>query len=76
MAFAFYASVLTGDIAPESQLYLAGANPEEMFENKYHRSAGIIPATWFAFGQLSNSYHAAGGLNVRGYAGYLVPVLD
>ncbi len=72
----FYASVLTGDIAPESQLYLAGANPEEMFENKYHRSAGIIPATWFAYGQLSNSYHAAGGLNVRGYAGYLVPVLD
>jgi aminopeptidase N len=72
----FYAAVLTGDIAPESQLYLAGANPEEMFENKYHRSAGMLPAEWFSYGQIANSYHAAGGLNLRGYAGYLVPIMD
>ena len=71
----FYAAVLTGNIAPESQLFLAGANPEEMFENKYHRSAGILPAEWFRYGQQSNGYHAAGGLNLRGYAGYLVPVM-
>ncbi len=68
---------ITGsNIAPESQLYLAGANPEEMAENKFTRSAGIVPAAWNSFGSNYNHFQAGGGLNIRGYAGYLTPVVD
>ncbi len=72
-----FANLLTGtNIAPESQLYLAGANPEDMIENKFARAAGILPASWFQYGQMSNHFQMGGGLNLRGYAGYLVPVMD
>ena len=73
----FYAQLITGgNIAPESQLYLAGANMEEMAENKFNRSAGLVPAPWFQYGAATNHYQAGGGLNLRGYAGYVVPVMD
>jgi aminopeptidase N len=70
-----FAQYMTGNnAAPESQLYLAGANPEEMAENKFTRSAGILPADWFSIGQNTNHFQMGGGLNIRGFAGYLMPV--
>ncbi|MDP1727848.1 MAG: M1 family aminopeptidase [Bacteroidota bacterium] len=70
-----FGQIMTGsNFAPESQLYLAGANPEEMIENKYTRSAGVLPAAGFLYGTEPNYMQAGGGLNLRGYAGYLMPV--
>ncbi len=63
----------TGNIAPESRLNLAGANGEEMVENKYTRSIGIMPNAWQGYGADINHFHFGGGLNLRGYAGYLAP---
>jgi len=59
--------------APESQLYVGGANPEEMMYNKYTRSAGIFPSAWAAFKETTNHLQYGGGLNLRGYVGYLAP---
>jgi hypothetical protein len=61
-----------GNTVPnESALYLAGANAEQMLENKYTRTAYINNATYnqTQFSNFSN-LHAAGGLNLRGYTGY------
>ncbi|RYD57431.1 MAG: M1 family peptidase [Sphingobacteriales bacterium] len=62
-----------GDQIPyESALYLAGANPEELMENKYTRSIGFIPDEWTTYGiDEVNHFQQGGGLNMRGYAGYL-----
>ena len=57
----------------ESALFLAGANPEEMVDNKYVRSIGFIPADWLGYGNDVNHFHHGGGLNLRGYSGYLAP---
>lgn len=59
--------------ASESALFLAGANPEEMMDNKYTRSIGVFDPTWAKIGAETNYFHAGGGLNLRGYAGYLAP---
>jgi aminopeptidase N len=64
------------DWASESQLYLAGANSEELVENKFTRSIGFIPNDWLGYGAKTNSFHSGGGLNLRGYSGYLAPELD
>jgi aminopeptidase N len=66
----------TGNTAPESALYLAGGNPEEMMENKYVRSIGFVPYDWLGLGGEPDHFHFGGGLNLRGYAGYLAPELD
>ncbi|MGZ3865681.1 MAG: M1 family metallopeptidase [Bacteroidia bacterium] len=58
----------------ESMLFVAGANPEEMMENKYTRSMGIFQP--FAFGTTTNNFCYGGGLNLRGYMGYLLPQVD
>ena len=61
----------------ESALYLAGANPEEMMENKYVRSTGFFPTNWVGdYGTSTNHFHHGGGLNLRGYSGYAVYVQD
>jgi len=61
-------------VAPESALYLAGANPEEMMDNKFTRSRGFIPYEWAgSFGETTDHFQYGGGLNLRGYAGYLAP---
>jgi aminopeptidase N len=61
----------TGTKIPlESQLYAAGANPEELTDNKYTRAMGIFPP--FAFGDKTTNFAAGGGLNLRGYMGYLL----
>jgi hypothetical protein len=60
-------------IAPESQLYLAGANPEDMMENKFVRSRGFVPEQWLGYGNNTNHFQQGGGLNLRGYSGYVAP---
>lgn len=62
----------TGLFPGESALYLAGANPEEMSDNKYLRSRAFVPADWVGYGTATNHFQQGGGLNLRGYAGYLV----
>jgi len=58
----------------ESMLYVAGANPEELMDSKYTRSMGIFQP--FSFSQATNNFAAGGGLNLRGYMGYLLPQVD
>ncbi len=69
-AFAQYG---TGNTPRESQLYLAGASPEEMMDNKYVRSIGFVPFDWMGHGAGPNHFQHGGGLGLRGYAGYLAP---
>ncbi|HSH66185.1 MAG TPA: M1 family metallopeptidase, partial [Bacteroidia bacterium] len=59
--------------ASESSLFLAGANPEELMENKYTRSQGFFDPYWAKIGAQTNYFQQGGGLNLRGYAGYLAP---
>lgn len=66
----------SGATPRESALYLAGASPEEMMENKYMRSVGFVPYDWTGFGADVNHFQFGGGLGLRGYAGYLAPELD
>ncbi len=71
-----YAQYGTGtNWASESSLFLAGGNPEEMMENKYTRSQGIFDPKWASFGAGTNYFNYGGGLNLRGYSGYLAPQL-
>ncbi len=71
----FFAQYGTGKNIPfESQLYVAGANPEELMDNKYTRSMGIF--TPFNFGNVTNNFAAGGGLNLRGYMGYVLAEID
>lgn len=68
----------TGNSIPnESALMLAGANNEEMMENKYTRT------NYFPNQNLSNinfnnfgNLQQGGGLNIRGFAGYIAPEVD
>lgn len=60
----------------ESALYLAGANGEQMMDNKFTRAAGIVANDWTGYGAVTNHFAMGGGLGLRGYAGYLVPVTD
>jgi Peptidase family M1 domain len=65
-----------GNTPKESALYLAGANPEDLMENKFTRSSGFIPSSWMGYGADVNNFQMGGGLNLRGYAGYLTPQED
>lgn len=61
------------NIPYESALWLAGANPEELMDNKFTRSIGFVPDNWSGFSQTeTNHFQMGGGLNLRGYAGYLI----
>ena len=66
----------TGNTPRESALYLAGASPEEMMENKYVRSIGFVPYDWLGYGANVQQFQHGGGLGLRGYAGYLAPEVD
>ena len=69
-----FAATIGGSNAPnESMIYAAGANPEEMAENKFARSPGIIPEPWFNYTNNYNHFQMGGGLNLRGFAGYFLP---
>jgi aminopeptidase N len=63
-----------GNTPMESALYLAGASPEQMYGNKLTRASGFVPSDWLGYGTETNHFQMGGGLNVRGFAGYLVPV--
>ena len=62
--------------AGESRLNLAGANSEELMENKFTRSEGFIPNQWLGYGSSTNHFQMSGGLNLRGYAGYYAPEIN
>jgi hypothetical protein len=53
----------------ESSLYAAGANQEQMIDNKYTRANGIVPDNWLGYGSQTNHFQYGGGLNLRGFAG-------
>ena len=73
----FFALFGTGNNTPlESKVYLAGASPEEMMDNKYVRSAAFFPTAWTGMGDNIRHMQYGGGLNLRGYAGYYAPTLD
>ncbi|MEO8085513.1 MAG: M1 family metallopeptidase, partial [Bacteroidota bacterium] len=59
------------DFAKESSLYLAGANGEELMNDKFTRSRAFVPEDWLGYGVAINHFQQGGGLNLRGYAGYL-----
>jgi aminopeptidase N len=59
--------------AEESKLGLAGANNEEMMDSKFTRSEGILAADYMGYDYTTNYFHQSGGLNLRGYSGYLAP---
>jgi aminopeptidase N len=63
-------------LADESMLFAAGANPEDLMDNKYTRSNGFIPPSWGEYGAMTNHFTAGGGLNLRGYSGYLLATSD
>lgn len=59
------------EIPTESAVYLQGANPEELMENKFTRSQGIIPLSGVGFSTSDfSNLQMGGGLNLRGYTGY------
>jgi aminopeptidase N len=62
--------------ANESSLFLAGANPEEMMDNKYTRSMGFFDPKWATIGSSANNFQHGGGLNIRGYSGYIAPQIQ
>jgi aminopeptidase N len=66
----------TGSTPRESQLFIDGASPEEMMENKYIRSVGFVPYEWLGSGIDVGHFQAGGGLGLRGYAGYFAPELN
>ncbi len=59
--------------ATESKLFLAGANTEEMMNSKFTRTHGFVPADYLSYDYTTNHFHSGGGLNLRGYTGYLCP---
>lgn len=68
-----FAQIGFGNNLPsESMLYAAGANNEELMDNKYTRSMGILPPDWGNYGNTTNHFTAGGGLGLRGYSGYLL----
>lgn len=72
--YRFFARIGTGTTPLESALYLAGAAPESYLSNKITRASGFVPNEWLGYGANVNHFQMGGGLNLRGYAGYLLPV--
>jgi hypothetical protein len=68
-----FAQLGMGNMPLESQLYLAGANPEDLVDNKFFRAKAFVPNDWIGYGSQPNHFQYGGGLNLRGYAGYLAP---
>ncbi len=64
----------TGNNIPnESALFAAGADPEELMDNKYTRTNGFVPDDWRGYSRYETShFQQGGGLNLRGYAGYFM----
>lgn len=62
--------------APESQLMMASANPESISSNPWIRSAGFIPSSAGDINGQTGWFQSGGGLNLRGYNGYVLPELN
>jgi hypothetical protein len=62
-----------GNFPFESSLYLAGANSEALIDNKFTKARAFVPVDWLGYGVDVNHFQYGGGLNLRGYAGYLAP---
>jgi hypothetical protein len=45
-------------------------------DNKYTRSNGFIPPSWGEYETMTNHFTAGGGLNLRGYSGYVLAATD
>lgn len=58
------------NLPKESALYLDGANPEAMMEDKFVRSYTIPMPGDGVYGPVTQHFQYGGGLNLRGYAGY------
>ena len=78
--YLFYTLLTTGLVAQtsvaDSPLFAAGANPEELMDNKFTRSTGFVNRSWMEYGSALNHFQMGGGLNLRGFAGYLMPEGD
>ena len=59
--------------AEESKLVLAGANNEEMMDSKFTRANGLVESDDMHYSYTTNHFHSGGGLNLRGYTGYIAP---
>ncbi|MEC7864224.1 MAG: hypothetical protein VYB55_04095, partial [Bacteroidota bacterium] len=59
--------------AEESKLGLAGANNEELMDSKFTRADGFVSSDYLSYDYTTNYFHSGGGLNLRGYTGYLAP---
>ena len=57
----------------ESKLFLSGSSPEEMLNSENSKLIGIIPDKYLENSYSYNNFHSPGGLNLRGYTGYLSP---
>ena len=62
--------------APESQLMMSGANAEAISSNLWVRSAGFVPSSAGGFNGEVGWFQSGGGLNLRGYNGYVLPELN
>jgi len=72
-----YAVYMDGsDYAPESLVLLSGANNRELMDNKYTRAAGWFPEDWTTYSSDFNHFHHGGGLNIRGFSGYIASNTD
>ena len=47
-----------------------------MMDNKYTRSQGFFDPSWASIGTTTNKFQYGGGLNLRGYSGYLAPQIQ
>jgi len=62
--------------AEESKLGLAGANNEELMNSKFTQADGFVTSDDMNYAYTTNHFHSGGGLNLRGYTGYLAPVFN
>ena len=62
--------------APESKLYFSGANPEAFIDNKFLAAEGLLRQQDVLPGATTGMFQFGGGLNLRGFNGYLFPDLN
>ncbi len=64
------------ELPVESVMYAAGASPEEWMDNKYSRSLGYLANTPQSYSNTDLGHlQMGGGLNLRAYSGYNIPVI-
>lgn len=72
-----FGSRFVGNGGAESVLYAQGANPEELWENNITRNLGAlrIQEPNLIANNLGQNLHLGGGLNMRGFIGYMLPII-